>query len=201
MVPSDYRLEHVTARLIERLEGARPTHGLDAEGALTAFTETAELHVEAALAEYREAALDEDPEPHAAFLRREVLKTALPRYHRLAVEMTRAERGGFGFGRLADPIGRLGLAAVAAAVLWLGLLRFAGIREVWPLIALDLSLPVWPSIAAFLYQRRYRRQLEAVVADMARIQDSERAYLTRSELDAARRAVQPATRTRDREAQ
>lgn len=201
MVPSDYRLDNVTARLIERLEGARPTHALDAEKALATFREIADKHVEAAIAEYRENAVDEDPEPHAEFLRREVLGTALPRYHRLAVEMTRSERGGFGFGVLAEPIGRLGLVLVSVLVLWFGLLRFAGIWEVWPLIALDLTLPLWPSLASWLYQRRYRQQLEAIVADMVRIQDSERSFMSRSELNAAKQATAPPNRPRDREVQ
>lgn len=201
MVPSDYRLDSVTARLIERLEGARPTHGVDPEAALAAFREAAEKHVEAAIAEYRESALVEDPGPHAEFLRREVLGTALPRYHRLAVEMTRRERGGFGFGPLSEPLGRLGLVVVSVLVLWLGLLRFAGIWEVWPVMALALSLPLWPSITAGLYQRRYRLQLEAIVADMARIQDSERSFMSRPELDAARQAARPPLRRPDREVQ
>jgi hypothetical protein len=119
--------------------------------------------------------------------------------------MTRAERRGFGFGVLAEPLGRLGLALVAVLVLWLVLLRLAWVWEVWPLIALALSAPLWPSVSAFLYQRRYRQQLEAVVADMARIQESERSFLSRSELDAAKQATgqatRPSARTRDREVQ
>lgn len=197
MIPTDYRLDRVTARLIERLEGSRPTHGDDPERAAAAFRTAAEEHVAAAIAEYREVAV-EDPRAHAEFLRREILDTALPRYHRLAVERTRAERGGFGFGRLADPIGRIGL--VVAAVLGLVVLeRFIGSPYTWPLVVLDLSVPLWPSIAQWLTTARYRRELEAVVADMARIQDAALTFVSGPALDAVRETSGGRVRPRNQE--
>ncbi len=177
-MPSDYRLDHVTARLIERLEGARPTFGTDAEAALASFRQTAAGHVEAAVREYRALGGADDAEEHARFLRREVLETAIPRYTRLAMEMARAEERNFGFGPLAEPVGRLGLVVVALLVLWFALVRLMSLPVVWPLVLLDLSLPLWPTIAAGLY----RRQLEDLVGDMTRIQENERYYLTQAEL-------------------
>ncbi len=183
MLPAEYRLDHVTARLIERLEGARRTFDADASAAQGAFEEIADEHVRAALAEYRVLAL-EDPAAHATFLHREVLRTALPRYTRLAVQMNQAEASAFGFGRLASPSGRLGLALVAAAGLWwLG--RLAAIPWTWPLLVLDLCLPWLPSIGAWLARRRYRGEVVRIVEDMARIQDNARPYLTSAQLDAA----------------
>src|SRR5262245_5751537 len=113
MVPADYRLDTVTARLIERLEAARPTFGTDSQAALSAFRSAAEAHVAAATAEFTELVPDEDPEEHAVFLRKEILETALPRFHRLATEYSAAAATNFGFGPLGDPAGRISLFAVA----------------------------------------------------------------------------------------
>jgi hypothetical protein len=190
MVPSDYRLDSVAARLIERLEGARPTH-TDPSTAEAAFREVAEHHVAAAIAEYR-ALGAEDPEAHAAFLRREVLQTMLPRYARLAARMTAAEQRGYGFGPLAGPIGIPALAVVAFALFFFVLRRLLGWWEAWPLLLLDATLPFWPLGAAWLHVRRHRADLEALVADMERIQDAERTFLTADELRAAKE-LEPAS--------
>lgn len=198
MIPSEYRLDTVVAGLVERLEGTRPTHGLDPDKASTAFREVAVRHVEAAVTEFKDNAVDGDPEVHAAFLRREVVETLLPRYTRLAVEMTRAESGGFGFRALAGPLGvpvLMGVAALGLVVL----LRLAGWWEAWPLLALDLSLPLWPTVVTALYRRRYRQQLEDLVADAARIQDHERGFMTDEDVRAVRELGQQGTRPRPKE--
>jgi hypothetical protein len=184
MVPTDYRLDSVVERLIQRLEGARPTH-TDPDRAAAAFEEVARHHVEAALAEYRSVA-PEDPVPHAAFLRREVLATALPRYTRLATAMTTTEQRGYGFGPLAGPVG-LPILVVAAVVAFAVVLRpLLGWWEVWPLVLVDVTVPFWPLVAAWLYVRRYRAELQRLVDDMGRIQDAERTFLSDEELAAAR---------------
>jgi hypothetical protein len=141
----------------------------------------------------------EDPSAHAAFLRKEVLETALPRYAELAIRMTNRERGGYGFGWLAGPIGMPVLGVVAILGFWLVLRRMLGFWEVWPLVAVDVSLPFWPLAAAWLYVRRYRTELYALLGDMARIQDAERAFLTADQLSAAREMEQPARTSRARE--
>lgn len=182
MVPSDYRLDHVTARLIERLEGARRTFGPDESAAHAAFEATARAHIRSVIAEYRGLAF-EDPSTHAAFLEREVLQTALPRYTRLAVEMNRSEEAGFGFGWFAEPVGRFALVGVAAVGLAL-MVRLAAAPLAWPLLLLDLSLPLWPSIGAWLVGRRYSNQVVQIVDDMTRIQDSEGLYLSDAQLEA-----------------
>ena len=195
MVPHDYRLDAVAARLIERLEGARPTH-TDPAAAEAAFRAVAENHVAAAIAEYR-AVAPEDPEAHAAFLRREIGQTMLPRYVRLATRMTRAEQGGYGFGPLAGPIGTPALAVAAFAVFFFVLRRLLGWWETWPLLALDATLPFWPLASAWLHVRRHRADLEGLVDDMARIQDAERTFLTADELRAARE-LEPAQKVAPR---
>ncbi|MCA9489382.1 MAG: hypothetical protein KC621_05650 [Myxococcales bacterium] len=197
MIPSEYRLDAVVARLIERLEGTRPTYGPDADKALAAFREIATRHVEAAITEFRDNAVEGDPEAHATFLRHEVTETLIPRYTRMAVEMTRSESSGFGFGLVSGPLG-VPLLTVAAALGLMMLVRLAGWWEAWPLIALDLSLPLWPSAVAMLYRRRYRQQLEALVADAARIQDNERGFMSEQDVRAARELGSDQERARPR---
>ena len=175
MVPSDYRLDVVTARLIERLEGTRRTYTGRPDDAREHFEEVADQHVRAALTELEAMALD-DPGPQGAFLRREIRHTALPRYHRLAVGQNEAEAGGHGFGWLASAQGTVAL-GVAALFVAMVLVRFAGMPWVWPLILANLSVPFWPSLAAGLARRRYQREVQEIVYDMGRIQEAERAYL------------------------
>lgn len=181
MVPTDYRLDHVAARLVERLEGARRSYA-DDERARTAFGEIAREHVEAAIVELEAVGMMRDASDHADFLRTEIERTVLPRYHRLATEMSAREAGGFGMGRLAQPLGRLGLVVVALLLLWFVLLRMAAVPVVWPLFLIDLSLPFWPDIAAAFTRRSYRTKLEAMIEDLTRIQDGAQAYLSASEL-------------------
>ena len=57
-----------------------------------------------------------------------------------------AGRHGFGFGKLAEPFGRLALAGGAILLLWLVLLKLIYLPIVWPLLLLDLSLPFWPDV-------------------------------------------------------
>ena len=154
MVPSDYRLDHVAARLIERLEGKRPTFADRPDDALRVFSETAENQIEAALGEMQGVGWTEDLEGHRAFLEREVLQTFLPRYHALSSQMSLDEARGFGFGWLAEPIGRLGLVVAALLIGWLVLLKLIFLPIVWPLVLLDVSLPFWPDIASAMYRRR-----------------------------------------------
>lgn len=186
MVPGDYRLDTVVARLIERLEAVRPTFGNDAETAYAAFREHAETHVNAAIAEFREMVPDEDPDEHAAFLRREILEIALPRFHRLAMAHSAAAANNFGFGLLGEPAGRIGLFAFSLFALVVVMPRLLEFPVAWPLLLLDLVLPFSPTIAAFIARRRYAARLQELVTDMGKIQDSERTYASAAVLRKAR---------------
>lgn len=175
MIPSEYRLETVVARLAERLDGAR--RSFDDEAALeAAFARITDEQLTAAIAEWRALGWNDDPEAHARFLRTEVTGTFLPRYQRAAMAMNRTEADGYGLGAAASPLGRVGLTAVALLVLWFALLRFAELPVVWPLILLDLALPFLPDVARTLAVRRYRGALEEAIDDMARIQEQALAY-------------------------
>jgi hypothetical protein len=182
MVPGDYRLDTVTARLVERLEAVRPTFGNDPEAAYAAFREHAESHLNAAIAEFREMVPDEDPEEHAAFLRREILEIALPRFHKLAMSYSSASANNFGFGLLGEPAGRIALFAISLFALVVIMPRLIEFPIAWPLLLFDLVLPFSPTIAAAIGRRRYAARLQELVADMGRIQDSERTYVSASVL-------------------
>ncbi len=201
MVPADYRLDTVVARLIERLEAVRPTFGTDGEAAFTAFREHAESHVNAAVAEFREMVPDEDPDEHAAFLRREIFDIALPRYHRHAMEHSAAEGRNFGFGPLGEPGGRIALFAFALFALVVIMPRVIEFPISWPLLLLDLVLPFTPTIAASIARRRYAARLQELVADMGRIQDSERTYVSASVLRKSREISEERPRPRPPERQ
>lgn len=177
MLPTDYRLDHVVARLIERLEGQRRTFLDRPDASLAAFERTSRSHVQAAIAEMRETGWTDEPEAHAAFLEREVIETFLPRYHATATAMNAAERGGFGLGALSEPLGRLGMVGGSLLFAWFVLLKLIALPIVWPLFVLTAAAPFAPDLSAAMHRRRYRAQLEAMVTDMTRIQDNERAYL------------------------
>lgn len=175
MIPSDYRLEQVGARLVERLDGARRSF-VDPVQMQEGMARVAADHVDAAIAEWRELEWTEDPDAHAAFLRQEVLHTLLPRYVRAAWTMNEQEASGFGLGGLAAPLGRVALVASSLLVLWFVLLRFVAFPVVWPIILVDLGLVFLPDIAAWLAGRRYEQSLSDMVDDLGRIQEQVLAY-------------------------
>lgn len=176
MVPSDYRLEEVCARLVQRLEASRASFA-DPEEARAAFHRLATQQVEAALAEYREVARDDRyVERQATLLRQEVLTTFLPRYTDLAVRRTAAERDPARLEAWRAPARRLLLVA-GALFGWFFGIRFVGRPLAWLPLLLITSAPLWPDWADFVARRQHRAALQAVVDDMQRIQDQATSYL------------------------
>lgn len=191
MVPKDYRLDFVVARLIERLEGQRRTFAGNGDQAREAFARTAREQVDAAIGEMRGTGWADDEDRHGEFLLREVTETFLPRYHAIATSMSDVEAGGYGLGFLSEPLGRLGLVGGTLLFGWLVLLKLIALPIVWPLVLLTLAVPFSPDIASALYRRRYRQQLDAIVEDMTRIQDQQNAYLPEEALRAAEEPPRP----------
>jgi hypothetical protein len=185
MIPSDYRLDHVVARLIERLEGQRPTYVDRQDQAGEAFVRATESQLSAVIGEFDEIGLADDPEAQKKFLREQVMETFLPRYATLARRANADKASGYGLGRLADPIGRLGLVVGTLLFSWLVLLKLIFLPIVWPLLLVTVSVPFWPDIVAMVYRRRHVAQLEEIVADMTRIQEQQDAYLTPGVLQGA----------------
>lgn len=197
MIPTEYRLEQVVARLISRLDGARRSYESEAELA-EACRRIADGYVHDAVGEWNELGFADDPKRHAAFLRTEVLETFLPRYVRAAHAINNSERNGYGVGWLAAPLGRVFLVVSVALAMFLELRMFGTLA--WPIMALELGLVFLPDITRTMSVRRYRNGLEEIVDDMARIQDQAHAYQPTTDtseqseeearLDAARRAAQ-----------
>ena len=177
MIPTDYRFEQVVVRLIERLEATRPTYAGSPEKQGAEFRRITSEHVEAAIAEFKDVAFSAEPEAHAKFLRREALETFLPRYSRMATEMTAVEESHFGLGPIAGPIGRLALVGVMLGFLYF-LMRFVHSPMGLPLMFFGMSLPFWPDIISGLSRRKYNKTLQALVDDMERIQEQQGAYVT-----------------------
>jgi len=181
MVPSDYRLEQIAIRLIHRLEGSRRSYAGDPQRARAEFRRIAVQHIDAALGEYREVALEDTPEDHEAFVRQEILETLLPRYHRLATAMTASEERHFGLQQLAHPLGRVGL-AIATVFLLMFLLRLPLGGVVWVLVPGALSLPFLPDITSAIARYRYQGSLRSILEDLAAIQDQAAHYVPATHL-------------------
>lgn len=176
MIPSEYRLEQVTARLTQRLEGTRRSFVRDPAGAQAAFERIAEEVVDHVISEFRADGFVDYPDEHAAFLRREVMGTFLPRYTRLATAMTDREAAGFGLGPLATAVGRVGL--IAMTVMLAVLLFRAPGSPLFKLVALVplIGAPFVPDFVSYFARLKYHRELMASLNDQKLIQDGAQEY-------------------------
>lgn len=175
MVPRDFRLESVAARLVERLEGTRRTYA-DPKAANEAFSQAASDMVAEACAEYADLGVDPLAAAQQDLLEREVRDTFLPRYTRLATEMTSREQRRFGLGPLAEPLGRIATFVAALLIVVFGLKFAFEFRPLFALLPVLLAAPLLPDLASILANRRYERELQVLVDDMAKIQEQARAY-------------------------
>jgi len=199
MIPSDYQLDAVAARLVERLEGSRRSWSDDVLE--REVRRVAEEHLASVIADFHDVLPAADA--HAAFLVREIDATVVPRYVELARKYNASERSNYGFRQLGEPIGRLAVGAAGLIFLWLVVLRFLWNPEVWPLIPLVLSMPVWPDIAGLLFRRRATAELQVLVDDLGKVQAQASAYApaavgsvdTADEVERARKALAASRRT------
>lgn len=204
MTPTDHRLDHVSARLVERLEGSRRAWRSPEEIARES-ARIADEQLDGVTGELREVMPGPEAEHHAAFLRTEVHRTILPRYLDLARRFNDVERRNFGFGPLGDPIGRVAVALLALVFAGVFLLRFLWEPAIWPLVPVVFSAPLWPDLVAWIWRRRLARDLQALVDDAARIQDQAQAYVPMSaaeldpHVDRAREAARRAASARNPE--
>lgn len=168
MPPASYRIDVVCAKLIERLEGARPTFQGDRAEAESRFRAIAEEQVEGVIAEHDEIM---GTPGWGALLRREVMETFLPRYTRLALDHNQTESAGYHAWRRGDPVARIVMtfaALGAASVVY----RFTHHPLSLALFVLALAVPFLPEIRRGWYRKRYTDLLQEVVDDMGRIQES-----------------------------
>ncbi|MCB9793678.1 MAG: hypothetical protein H6741_13230 [Alphaproteobacteria bacterium] len=166
MVTASYRLETVSAGIVERLEGARRSYA----GRPEAFEALAERVCAEALervqADYEELFGDDG---HVGELRRELAETFLPRYLRLAAQQTALEeraRGLWAGGLLAR-------AGAFAAAMLAALVVSRLIRNPF-VIAFYISaflVPFLPELRRWWEGRSYLAELQAMIDDLARVQD------------------------------
>ena len=172
MIPSEYKLDFIVARLIERLEGTRRSFGpRESAEAHTAFERISKEYVAVAMGEFREVALDEQPDLHVIFVEREVQETFLPRYTRLAVQANATESKTL----LGGPVGRLFIGILSLALLIL-LPRMNMTWLFYPSVPFLLTAPFFPDVVRWLYRRKHRTGLEAIVQDMGTIQSRNNDY-------------------------
>ena len=176
MVPTEYRLEQVTARLAERLESTRRSYSGDPDKAAAEFRRIADDLLDDVIGEFRVNGFTDHPERHEQFLRQEVLETFLPRYTRMATDMTAKEDAGYGLGFLYGPLGRLLIGAVSLALIFV-VLRMPAPSYKFAMLPALLASILLPDVVSWLVRRRYRRDLVAMFHDMSTIQDRAGDYL------------------------
>jgi hypothetical protein len=204
MVPQEYRLEQVSAALVERLDAARRSWADRAAADADAARVAGEL-LAAVTAESASWSALSDPEAHGAFLRREIERNVLPRAVDLMHAHTEAERRGHAMGRWSSPLGRVALVLGSLAFVGLVLIRFERYAIDWVLTALTLAVPFLPDVVARVADRRYAASISTLLEDTRRIQDQAARYapldldvLPAGPSDVARRAARVAAATAPR---
>lgn len=181
MIISEYKLDFVVARLIERLEGTRRSFKSAGDQEMSAaFERIATEHLDAVIGEFREMGMADHPDAHAAFLRREVMDTFLPRYVPMASEANRAERRGFGLGPLSTPVGRIAIGFLAIFFCIL-LPKLKLLALFYPALPFLLISPFMPDVLRWFFMSKYRRSLRSVIDDMTTIQDRVEDYLPKEQ--------------------
>ena len=106
-------------------------------------------------------------------LKKEVLETALPQYIDSAQEMTELERSGFGVWRKGDLSGRL-IYALIGLVIGSILIAIPWIPIVENMFAFALTAGgfLYPDLKRFLYERRYAKALNKLIAESAAYQSN-----------------------------
>jgi len=178
MYPDEFRLPRVSEHVLAWLERRRPGFGEwndDVEAALTAEARQALDDVARRFGE-----LADDP-AYLTRLEHSVFSVALPRYLRLAREHHALQRRRYGLWRGGDLVSRVvyTLAGIVLAVV-IALTRVPNWLEPLPL-GLILLGPFLPDLQESFLDRRYRRRLATLVADMSGEQHQLEAYQPLSE--------------------
>jgi hypothetical protein len=175
MIPSDYRLDEVSARLVERMEAFRGSYQGNEVGLAAEAERVCKEHLRRLAAEQRELGLLDEP-GHLDFLRRSLFEVFLPRWLRLAEAVNRREANGFGLPALREPAVRLVVGAVVLVIL-VPLLRLALTPTGLVLIVALGSVPLWPELLAAITRRGHQRDLAEMLQDLRRLQEEERRLL------------------------
>lgn len=175
MIPSDYRLEEVAARLVERLEAVRSSYLGNEHGLAAEAERVCKEHLRRLAAEQRELGLVDEP-GHMDFLRRSLFEVFLPRWLRLAEVINRREAGGYGLPALREPAVRLVVGGAALLIL-IPLARLAFTPTGLVFLLFVGSVPLWPELLAAVTRRSHQRELADMLSDLRRLQEEERRLL------------------------
>jgi hypothetical protein len=123
-------------------------------------------------------------------LESEVMETALPQYMRAAVAQTRLELASYGLWRQGDPLSRvaLGLAGLAVGGLIVKA-PFIPIFEDAFAFALAVGAFLYPEIKRLVFDWRYSRLLNRLIAQAESYQHRKLPYVSEAGLEAELRAV------------
>ncbi len=122
--------------------------------------------------------------PYWEALENEVLKVALPQYTDAALEMNQHERNSFGMFHRGDISARLLYALIGLLIgSVIVALPFVPIFEDLFAFALTAGGFFYPEMKRWMYERRYAKTLNRIVADAARYQEDARLhYMTTEEI-------------------
>jgi hypothetical protein len=184
MAPEKYRLENVGRFLLQSFERRRPA--LDAWTPAVEEELRSECEAELVQMERQCRELGVDDPAYWQKVRGALQAVLLPRYRALAKEEMALAKADYGLWRGGDLIARLAFAAVglvlgglAVAIPWIP------VTEKWVPWALFIAGPFLPDAYFWWYRRRYRKKLEALVADLASAGQSLDTYRPLSELQRA----------------
>jgi len=123
-------------------------------------------------------------------LENEILETALPQYARAAAAQTRLELGSYGLWRQGDPLSRLALGLAGLAVGGLIVKApFIPIFEDAFAFVLAAAAFFYPEIKRLVFDWRYSRLLNRLVAQAESYQHRQLPYVSEADLEAELRAV------------
>jgi hypothetical protein len=184
MVPERYTLAAVGRFLLEAFERKRPATADYDEKALAELAAEASAELARMQQQARELGLD-DP-PYWQRVAEAVRTVVVPRYVALAGEENALARKEYGLWRGGDLIARgafagvgLVLGALAVAIPWIP------VTEKWVPWALFVAGPFLPDAYFWWYRRRYRRKLEALLAELSQAGRSLEEYRPLSEMQRA----------------
>ncbi len=181
MVPEKYRLAAIGRHLLAAFERRRPAIArFDAEAiaSLSAESEAALTQMEAQLHE-----MEMNDPPYWAKVRHAMENVVIPRYVALAREENVRAADDYGLWRGGDIVARatfagvgLFLGGLAVAIPWIP------VTEKWVPWLLFVGGPFVPDAYFWWYQRRYRKKLDRLIAELQQAGESIETYRPLSEV-------------------
>jgi hypothetical protein len=184
MVPDKYRLAAVGRYLLEQFELRRPGLREWSKAAEESFRQQAEGELLLMEKQLRELGMDDAQ--YWQRVRRALDQILLPRYGALATQEIALAARDYGIWRGGDLVARASFALLGFV---LGIVcvevPYIPIQARWfPALLLVLG-PLFPDLVMWLHRSRWRRKLDALVADLGRASETLETYRPLSELTRA----------------